>query len=287
MLGVDPAANIAGVATERGIPTIADFFGAELADELRATGRSADVIHANNVIAHVPDIHGVIEGLSTLLKPEGVAIIETPYVRDMVDGVEFDTIYHEHVFYYSLHSLVRALGDHDLKVLDVEHLAVHGGSLRITAAHGPSPLRPSPVVRDLLQQESQVGVDTLDYYCDFADRVDRLRRDLRTLLGRLRSEGRPVAAYGAAAKGTVLLNAFDIGTEFLDFVADRSPHKQGLFMPGVHVPIVRSEDLLERAPAACLLLAWNFADEVLAQQQAYRDAGGRFIVPAPQVRLLD
>ena len=265
--------------------TLTEFFGAEVADELHRSGQMADVVHANNVLAHVPDLHGFISGIATILKSTGLAVIETPYVRDLVERLEFDTIYHEHVFYYSLSSLVRVLNEHGLVVIDLERIAIHGGSLRVFVAHD-SAQPATPAVAELLDEEVSLGLTNVDYFNDFALRVQDLGNELRAALASLKGDGKSIAAYGAAAKGTVLLNAFGIGTETLDFVADRSAHKQGRFMPGVRVPVVPAERLLEVRPDACLLLAWNFADEILAQQDAYRAAGGQFIIPVPSVRIV-
>lgn len=285
VLGIDPAVNVAAAATERGVPTLARFFDWSLADELRANGRLADVVHANNVLAHVPDVHGFVEGIARILKPSGVAVIETPYVRELVERLEFDTIYHEHVFHYSLSAVVEILGQHGLAVSDVERIPIHGGSLRIYATPaGQQP--PSNAVTAVLREETGLGMCTTGYFRHFAERVDALRGQLLGLLSKRKAAGVSIAAYGAAAKGTVLLNAFGIGTDIIDFVADLSPHKQGRFMPGVHVPILPAEELVERAPELCLLLAWNFADEILDQQAEYRRRGGRFILPVPEVRVL-
>jgi SAM-dependent methyltransferase len=290
VLGIDPARNIAAAATARGVPTVAEFFDASVADELARTGRTADVIHANNVIAHVPDLDGFAAGIARVLKPDGVAVIETPYVRDLVERLEFDTVYHEHRYYHALTALGRILDKHGLAAIGVERTPVHGGSLRIFAGHADADVRidgvPFGSVSAMLADEAQVGLGAPAYYLDFADRVGRLGDDLRTMLSGLRAEGRTIAAYGAAAKGTVLLNAFGIGSETLDFVADRSPYKQGRFMPGVHVPIVPVERLVEDRPDVCLLLAWNFADEILGQQAEYREHGGRFLVPVPTPKLV-
>jgi len=291
ILGIDPARNVAEVAIARGVPTLAEFFDPTLADELQRSGRTADVLHANNVIAHVPDLDGFVAGIARVLKPTGVAIIETPYVRDLVERLEFDTIYHEHRYYHSLTALSRILERHGLVVADVDRLPVHGGSLRIFAVHQGAPeasiidLR-STAGAAMLAEEHTLGLSTPGYYRDFAARVEALGTDLRGLLAELKEQGRNVAAYGAAAKGTVLLNAFAIGPEVIDFVADRSPHKQGRFMPGVRIPIVPADRLVEAMPDACLLLAWNFAEEILAQQGEYRDRGGRFIIPVPNPELV-
>jgi len=285
VLGVDPARNIAEAATARGIPTVAEFFGADVAHELERTGRLADVVHANNFIAHVPDIHGFVSGIATVLKPDGRAVIETPYVRDLIERLEFDTIYHEHVFYYSLASLGRLLKGHGLAVVDVERIPIHGGSLRVFAAHDGA-IKTSESVDRLIEEESAIGLTRVEAFIEFADRVEVLGKQLRAMLADVKRDGRSIAAYGAAAKGAILLNAFGIGRETLDFVADRSPHKHGRYMPGVHVPVVPVEDLVRRAPDTCLLLAWNFAEEILAQQAPYRAGGGRFILPAPEARFV-
>jgi SAM-dependent methyltransferase len=291
VLGIDPARNIAAVATARGIPTLAEFFGPALADELSRSGRAADVVHANNVIAHVPDLDGFVAGIARVLKPTGVAVIETPYVRDLVERLEFDTIYHEHRYYHSLTALSRILERQGLVVSGVERLAVHGGSLRIFAVHRERPVSdiadvPAASGPAMLADEAALGLGSPGYYLDFAARVTALGSELQRLLAGLKSEGRSVAAYGAAAKGTVLLNAFRIGPETIDFVADRSPYKQGRYMPGVRIPIVPTERLIEAMPDACLLLAWNFAAEILAQQHEYRERGGRFIIPIPTPELV-
>ena len=284
VLGIEPARNIAPAAEARGVTTVCAFFGALLAEELRAAGRRADVVHANNVLAHVPDLNGVLGGMARLLAPGGVAVVETPYVRDLVERLEFDTIYHEHLYYYSLTSLERAFRRNGLSVVGVERLPIHGGSLRVFAEAGDAP--PAGVVASLLAEEQDLGMDRLAYFHGFAGRVEDLRRKLRDLLAGLKSRGHRVAAYGAAAKGAVLLNACGIGAETLDFVADRSQYKQGRFMPGVHLPVVAPERLLHDRPDEVLLLAWNFADEILEQQAAYRAQGGRFVIPVPEPRIV-
>jgi SAM-dependent methyltransferase len=283
VLGIDPARNIAEAATAKGIPTLPEFFDAGLAATLRDSGRTADVVHANNVLAHVPDIHGFVAGIATILKPGGVAIFETPYVRELVDRLEFDTIYHEHVFYYSLSSLADLMARHDLAVVDVERLAIHGGSLRVSVGHAAD-TAPSPTVDDLLAEEQRVGLRSVGYFRGFADRVRALGEALVATLAEEKAAGRSIAAYGAAAKGAVLLNAFGIGPETIDFVADRSPHKAGRFMPGVRIPVRPADDLAECRPDVCLLLTWNFAEEILDQQAAYRADGGRFLLAIPEVR---
>jgi SAM-dependent methyltransferase len=279
VLGIEPAANVAQVAEDRGIPTMTRFFGLELAHELRDAAQLADVIHANNVLAHVADLNGFVAGLALALKPDGVAVIEVPHVKPMIDRLEFDTIYHEHLCYYSLCSLQLLFARHGLTVVDVREIPIHGGSLQVHAALSG---QPSERVCRLVDEERAAGVDGLDFYRDFGDKVQHLRGELREMLGALKSSGSKMAAYGASAKGSTLLNYCGIGRETLDFVADRSTVKQGLYTPGTHLPIVPPEALLEERPDHVLLLTWNFADEILAQQAAYRKQGGRFIIPVPE-----
>lgn len=286
VLGIEPARNIAEVAErERGIRTIAEFFGTELAADLVAKGHRADVIHANNVLAHVPDLNGFVEGIRLVLKERGVAVIEAPYVKDFVDHTEFDTIYHEHLCYFSLTALDRLMTRHELVIVDVERLPIHGGSLRLFMSHARGHAR-GAATDALLAEENAAGIPELGFYETFASRVARLKEDLRKTLQEQKAQGKRIAAYGAAAKGSTLLNYFGIGAETIDFVADRSPYKQGRFMPGVRIPIVPPSELLAKKPDVCLLLTWNFADEILAQQAEYRRAGGKFIVPIPEVKIV-
>jgi hypothetical protein len=265
---------------------VSEFFGAELAAQLAGGGKRADVLHANNVLAHVADLNGFVVGIQTILKPEGVAALEFPYLGDMIDHCEFDTIYHEHLCYYSLHAIQHLFERHGLKVVDVERLPIHGGSLLLQVARREAAQTPAPAVAALLGEERERGMTTIAFYRDFAGRVLALKERLRALLAKLKGEGKRIAAYGAAAKGSTLLNTFDIGAETLDFVADRSTYKQGRLMPGVRIPIVAPEALAAKMPDYTLLLTWNFADEILRQQAEYRGKGGKFIVPIPDVRVV-
>ena len=290
VIGIEPAANIACVAREeRGIPTLCEFFGERLAAELRGSGKLADVIHGNNVLAHAADLNGVVRGISLVLKPRGVAVIEVPYVKDLIDHCEFDTIYHEHLCYFSLTALWRLFARHGLEIRDVERIPIHGGSLRIfvTGADGSAELEaPAGAVARLLDEEAAWSGDSEAFYRGFGSMVERLREDLLRLLAGLKAQGKRIAAYGASAKGSTLLNYFGIGRETLDFVVDRSTVKQGRYTPGTRLPIHAPERLLEEMPEYVLLLTWNFADEILAQQEAYRRRGGRFIIPIPECRVV-
>jgi SAM-dependent methyltransferase len=278
VLGIDPAEGPARAAREKGVPTLCRFFGSELAQELRAEGRQADIIIASNVLAHVPDLHGFVEGIRILLKPEGVAVIEAPYVKDLIDRCEFDTIYHEHLCYFSVSALDLLFRRHCLFANHVEHLPIHGGSLRLFAEPHENV---DCSVTHSLREEAARGVGRLGYYLEFAAKVRQIRRELRALLVKLKRQGKRIAAYGAAAKGATLINYVDIGQELIDFVVDRNIHKHGLYMPGKHLPIHAPEKLLQERPEYTLLLTWNFSDEILQQQESYRQLGGRFIIPIP------
>lgn len=288
VLGIEPASNIARIAVEeRGIPTLNEFFGRDIATRLAGEGRRADVIHANNVLAHVADLNGFVAGFRALLKDDGVVVSESPYARDFLDHTEFDTIYHEHLCYYSLTALDHLFRRHGLLIVDAERLPVHGGSLRIIATPEHQDLQRSAAATRLLEEERAQGVADPAAHRGFAQRVARIRDDLRKLLDDLQRQGRTVAAYGAAAKGATLLNYAGVDRSAIQFVADRSTLKQGRLMPGVRLPIVDPCELMTSKPDYLLILAWNFADEIMRQQQPYADAGGRFIVPVPEVRIVE
>jgi SAM-dependent methyltransferase len=284
-LGIEPAVNIAKVAREKGIETVVEFFGSNLAKRLAGESRQSDLILGNNVFAHAPDTNDFVAGLRTLLKLKGRIILEFPYAADFIEKTEFDTIYHEHVFYFSLTALLPLFHRHRLEVFHVERIPIHGGSLRLFAAiQGAHTVQSS--VGALLEEEKRKGVNSHAYYEGFARRVLELKRSLVNLLADLKHQGKSIAAYGASAKGTTLLNFFGLGKDSLNFVADRSSYKQGRLTPGTHIPIVRAEKLAETQPDYTLLLTWNFADEILEQQKAYRQKGGKFIIPIPEVRMV-
>jgi SAM-dependent methyltransferase len=291
IMGVEPAENVARVALDRGIPTICRFFGKEMAEEWCQMGLRADIIHAHNVLAHVADLNAFVEGIATLLKPDGLAVIEVPYIKDMIDRCEFDTIYHEHLCYFSFMALESLFHRHGLKVQEVQRFDIHGGSLLLFLTHAAIPSSPNPFsVEHLRQQELGWHAEQPYFYLGFADRIQALRADLFTLLRSLKAEDHHIAAYGAAAKGAVLLNYCGIGPDILDFVVDRNVHKQGRFIPGVKVPVYGPEKLMDwhspTWPAYLLILAWNLADEIMAEQVEYRRRGGEFILPVPKPRIV-
>ncbi|HEX8755251.1 MAG TPA: class I SAM-dependent methyltransferase [Steroidobacteraceae bacterium] len=279
VLGIDPAPGPVAAARARGVETLQAFFGRELAMRLAAEGRLADVIHANNVLAHVADTNGFVAGMGTLLKENGVAVIEVPYVKELIEHGEFDTIYHEHLCYFSVTALARLFQRHGLVLNRVEPLAIHGGSLRLFVGRRE---RADRSVAEYLEAERLAGLGELDYYAGFSAKVARIRSGLAELLGRLKREGARIAGYGAAAKGTILLNFAGVGRGVLEFVADRNVHKQGRYVPGVRLPIVAPARILESQPDYLLILPWNFKEEIMRQEAEYRRRGGRFIVPVPE-----
>jgi SAM-dependent methyltransferase len=283
VLGIDPAEGPANAARDAGIETMDAFFTSDLAKNLRNNGMRPDVIIANNVLAHVADTRGFVTGLRTLINPGGLISIEVPYIRDLIEKVEFDTIYHQHLCYFSLTAIVNLLNPAGLYVNEVTRLSSHGGSLRIYAGTVDAQ---SAAVTALLIEEREAGLNRLSYFANFAGRVQSVRDSLIAKLNKVKKQGCSIAGYGAAGKACTLLNYCGIDGSILDFIVDRNRHKHGLHMPGVHIPIFDTDELLKEQPDYVLLLCWNLADEILKQEREYRGRGGKFIIPLPNVKVL-
>jgi SAM-dependent methyltransferase len=284
VLGIEPAANVAEVATENGVPTLVEFFGRELGERLAGEGRAADLIVGNNVLAHVPDLNDFVAGIAALLKPDGVVTMEFPHLLRLIEEAEFDTIYHEHFSYFSFLTVRDVFAHHGLTLFDVEELPTHGGSLRI---YGGREREATERPARLLARERAAGLDSMAVYEAFDERVREAKRALLDFLVAAKRAGRSVVGYGAAAKGNTLLNYCGIRTDFVDYVVDRSPHKQGLFLPGTHVPIEAPERVIETRPDYLLILPWNLAPEITEQMAHVREWGCRFVTPIPRAQVLD
>lgn len=287
VLGVEPAANVAAVAEAKGIPTLVEFFGVELARRMAGQGQQADLIAGNNVLAQVPDLNDFVGGIRILLKPEGVCTLEFPHLERLIAENQFDTIYHEHFSYFSFHTILRMARQHHLKVIDVEELRTHGGSLRVHLARAESMHSVAPAVAALRDREEAAGVRDLRTYEAFAEKVRRTKRRLLSFLIGAKDEGLKICGYGAPGKGNTLLNYCGIGTDFLDFTVDRNPYKHGLFTPGMHIPIHPVEAIDEARPDYVLILPWNLKDEIVQQMRHIGDWGGRFVVPIPEATIID
>ena len=284
VLGIEPAANVAKVAVEKGVPTLVKFLGAQLANELAAEGRSADLVLGNNVLAQVPDLNDFVEGLKILLKPEGVLTLEFPHLLRLIESNEFDTIYHEHFSYFSMLSTVKIMEAHGLKVFDVEELSTHGGSLRVYGCRADAKTRHlDPRVSQLISAEEKAGLGSVKGYENFAQQVKQTKIALVDFLLDAAREGKTVAGYGAPGKSATLLHYCGIGKDLIEYTVDRSPYKQGRYLPGTHIPIYHPDHLRETKPNYVIILPWNLKDEIMGQLQYIREWGGKFVVPIPKV----
>jgi len=287
-LGVEPAANVAKVAEEKGVPTLVEFFGVECAQKLVKEGKQADLILGNNVLAQVPDLNDFVAGMKILLAPGGVITIEFPHLMCLMAENQFDTIYHEHFSYFSFITTQKIFARHGLTLFDVEELSTHGGSLRIYARHEDDESKPvSDRAIALIKRESEAGFTEMQSYANFDEQVKETKRKLLEFLIGAKRSGKTVAGYGAPGKGNTLLNYCGIRTDFIDYTVDRNPYKQGKFLPGTHIPIYAPDKIMETKPDYVLILPWNFKDEIIKQMAAIKDWGGKFVVPIPEVTVID
>lgn len=286
VLGIEPAGNVARVAEERGVPTLVKFFGRETAKELVRNGERPDLLLGANVLAQIHDLNDFVDGMRILLHPRGTITIEFPHLLRMIEGNQFDTIYHEHFSYFSLYSAERVFAANGLVIYDVEELPTHGGSLRIYARHEDDSTKPeTDRLRAVRERELEAGVDTLEYYSTFEARVQQTKRRLLEFLIRARDEGKRVVGYGAPGKGNTLLNYCGVRTDFVEFTVDRSPHKQGKYLPGTRIPIRHPDQLAEARPDYVLILPWNIREEIMTQLAFVREWGGQFVVPIPEAKV--
>jgi hypothetical protein len=286
-LGVEPAANVAKVAVEKGVPTLVKFFGRETAQAMVVAGQRADLVIGNNVLAQVPDLNDFVGGIRIVLKPQGVATLEFPHLMKMMAENQYDTIYHEHFSYFSFITAEKIFAAHDMILFDVDELPTHGGSLRIYARHKEDTSKPvGKRVLELRDRELAAGFDRLETYSTFGEKVKESKRSLLEFLIQAKRSGKRVVGYGAPGKGNTLLNYCGIRTDFLDFTVDRNPYKQGKFLPGTHIPILTPDKLVAAKPDYVLILPWNFKDEIIKQMAMIREWGGKFVVPIPTVEII-
>lgn len=287
VLGIEPASNVAQIARAKGIPTLVAFFGAQLAKELAAQGKQADLLIGNNVLAHVPDLHDFVAGMKILLKPHGVITMEFPYLLRLIQENQFDTIYHEHFSYFSFTTVETVFAAYGLTLFDVEEIPTHGGSLRIYARHAKDAEKPvSWRVSELLAREDSAGLKKMQTYLNFAEQVNETKRKILEFFIQVKREGKTIVGYGAPAKGNTLLNYCGIRTDFLDYTVDLSPHKQGLYLPGTHIPVISPDKIRETKPDYLFILPWNLKEEIIKQMAYIREWGGKFVVPIPKVTVI-
>lgn len=288
VLGIEPARNVARVAEEKGVHTLVEFFGRNLADQLHEEGKSADLLVGNNVLAQVPDVNDFVSGMKILLKSDGVITMEFPHLMCLIEENQFDTIYHEHFSYFSLFAVEKIFAGHGIVLYDVEELPTHGGSLRIYGRHAEDPGKPvSDRYRELKNREIEAGVNRIEYYRCFGEKVIETKFKLLDFLISAKRRGKTIVGYGAPGKGNTLLNYCGIRGDFIDFTVDRNPYKQGKFLPGTHIPIFAPEKIDETRPDYILILPWNFKDEIMSQMAHIREWGGKFLIPIPQVKVID
>jgi len=286
ILGVEPCANVAKAAEEIGIPSLIKFFGVKMAEEMVEDGIRADLLVGNNVLAHVPDLNDFVKGMKTLLSPQGVITMEFPHLKKLIESNQFDTIYHEHFSYFSLLTVEKVFAAFGLVIFDVEEMPTHGGSLRIYARHDSDTSKPVlEAVNNLREQEIEAGFKDTGVYARFAEQVKETKRKLLSFLIEVKRQGKTVVGYGAPAKGNTLLNYCGIGNDFIDYTVDLSPHKQGLYLPGTHLPIFPPERINETKPDYVLILPWNLKEEVMNQMAHIREWGGQFVVPIPELKV--
>ena len=286
VLGIEPAENVAKVAIDAGIPTLTKFFGTSTANELASQGRHADLLLGNNVLAHVPDLNDFVAGLKILLKDTGVITLEFPHLQRLMEQTQFDTIYHEHFSYFSCITVAKVLSSHGLTLFDLDELETHGGSLRVYAKHeSDTSKQVSENVSKLIERETAIGFTDVNYYLEFSNRVKGIKRDILDFLIQAKRDNKNIVGYGAAAKGNTLLNYCGIRTDFIDYVVDRSPHKQNQFLPGTHIPVTSPDKIRETKPDYILILPWNIKDEVMAQMSDVREWGCKFVTFIPTVSI--
>ena len=287
VVGIEPAANVAAVAEEKGIPTLVKFFGTQTANEMLDENLQADLVLGNNVLAHVPDLNDFVAGMKVILKPSGTITLEFPHLLKLIKGGQFDTIYHEHFSYFSLLSVERVFANHGMQIFDVDQLPTHGGSLRIYVRHADHQDAPvADAVQSLRDLESEAGLADLATYAAFADQVESTKRSLLKFLTDAKQDGLSVAAYGAPAKGNTLLNYCGVRKDFIDFTVDRSPAKQGHYLPGTHIPVFAPDKIREFKPDFLVILPWNIKDEIIGKMSHIREWGGKFVIPIPSVEIL-
>jgi len=288
ILGIEPALNVAKVAKEKGIPTVTEFFGTKLAKKLQIEGKQANLLIGNNVLAHVPNINDFVAGLKIILKDKGIITMEFPHLLELIRNNQFDTIYHEHFSYLSLFVTQKIFSNHELKIFDVEEIPTHGGSIRIYACHNENEkILLSKRVSEVLEKEKKFGLFEINTYRNFSNKVNSSKIKLLQFLNAAKKNGKTIVGYGAAAKGNTLLNFCKINSKIIDYVVDKSPHKQGKFLPGSHLPIKHPDEVFITKPDYLLILPWNIKDEIIHQMSQIQNWGGKFIVPIPEVKVID